>query len=346
MPGARRLPPRPPVLAPALLLPLLLVLLLTPPALPAAAQGTTGCTFVAGFDTLRSLVGPARVGDCLENQQFDPATGDATQRTTGGLLVWRKADNWTAFTDGFRTWINGPFGLQQRLNTQRFPWESDAGAPGTTLFVPTAQPTDVRAVRVVADVRIRSGPGTAFSILTTLPAGRTEAVTGVSPDTQWWRVTCPDGSLGNCWVSADTTLTQPIALPLDVTGLPGLGQRVDGGTVALTVTSAQRTQTPTTTVRAEPGKVYVVVNATIENPSGAVIPYSPDDFDLRGPEGTDYTATAGIGASALGRGEIPPGASVAGTVAFLVPEQERGLVLNYKPNVPFGAFPTIRIALS
>jgi hypothetical protein len=45
-------------------------------------------------------------------------------------MVWRKADSWTAFTDGYRTWINGPFGLQQRLNTQRFPWESDAGVAG------------------------------------------------------------------------------------------------------------------------------------------------------------------------------------------------------------------------
>jgi len=26
------------------------------------------------------------------------------------VLVWRKADNRTAFTDGYRTWINGPRG--------------------------------------------------------------------------------------------------------------------------------------------------------------------------------------------------------------------------------------------
>ena len=36
------------------------------------------------------------------------------------FLVWRKADNWTAFTDGYRTWINGPSGLQVRLNTEHF----------------------------------------------------------------------------------------------------------------------------------------------------------------------------------------------------------------------------------
>lgn len=40
-------------------------------------------------------------------------------------MVWRKADNWTAFTDGHRTWINGPNGLQQRLNIERFAWEPD-----------------------------------------------------------------------------------------------------------------------------------------------------------------------------------------------------------------------------
>jgi hypothetical protein len=44
-------------------------------------------------------------------------------------MVWRKADNWTAFTDGYRTWLNGPLGLQSRLNTECFSWETcPAGA--------------------------------------------------------------------------------------------------------------------------------------------------------------------------------------------------------------------------
>ena len=42
-----------------------------------------------------------------------------------GLLVWRKADNHTAFTDGYRTWVDGPKGVQKRLNTQRFAWEAN-----------------------------------------------------------------------------------------------------------------------------------------------------------------------------------------------------------------------------
>ena len=80
------------------------------------------CRFVLGFQTLRDLIGHEIVGECLEIEHYE-ANGDSLQQTTGGLLVWRKADNWTAFTDGYRTWINGPNGLEQRLNTERFDWE-------------------------------------------------------------------------------------------------------------------------------------------------------------------------------------------------------------------------------
>ena len=88
------------------------------------------CKFVLGFATLKALIdeveGPDKVGQCLENEHFSPEKGAALQQTTGGLLVWRKADNRTAFTDGYRTWINGPYGLQVRLNTEHFDWEVPA----------------------------------------------------------------------------------------------------------------------------------------------------------------------------------------------------------------------------
>jgi hypothetical protein len=89
-----------------------------------AANAATACRFVLGFQTIHDLIAD-RVGDCVDSESHNPANGDALQRTTGGLLVWRKADNWTAFTDGYNSWINGPNGLQQRLNTQRFPWEAN-----------------------------------------------------------------------------------------------------------------------------------------------------------------------------------------------------------------------------
>jgi uncharacterized protein YkwD len=81
------------------------------------------CGFQLGFEALQASI-PAQVGECLEHERFNPANGNAEQRTTGGLLVWRKADNWTAFTDGYRTWLSGPFGVQERLNEgPRFDWE-------------------------------------------------------------------------------------------------------------------------------------------------------------------------------------------------------------------------------
>ena len=67
---------------------------------------------------------PGDIGNCLDNQAF-AANGDAQQHTTRGLMAWRKADNWTAFTNGYQRWINSPFGLAKRLNTQRFSFEAD-----------------------------------------------------------------------------------------------------------------------------------------------------------------------------------------------------------------------------
>ncbi len=96
----------------------------------AAAQTAPRCQFVMGFKTLHDSL-PATTGECTDNQAF-AANGDAQQPTTTGLMVWRKADNWTAFTNGYMTWISGPGGLVSRLNTQRFPWEADYGSPYTS----------------------------------------------------------------------------------------------------------------------------------------------------------------------------------------------------------------------
>ena len=140
----------------AVLLGLALFLLLSTSA--AAAE----CHFVLGFKTLRDLTGHNIVGECLENQHHG-ANGDALQQTTGGLLVWRKADNWTAFTDGYRTWINGPNGLVMRLNTERFEWEADyvpvsiATPTPTPLPTPGPEPTIVAEQDVLVSFRLESG---------------------------------------------------------------------------------------------------------------------------------------------------------------------------------------------
>ena len=83
------------------------------------------CSFKLGFATLVQM-SPVKdvVGTCLENEYFNVLNGNAEQRTTRGLLYWRKTDNVTAFTDGNITWLNGPVGIQARLNTAPpFEWE-------------------------------------------------------------------------------------------------------------------------------------------------------------------------------------------------------------------------------
>lgn len=103
---------------------MLAVITLCIPALSLPDRSADGCGFVLGFATLHDL-SPSVVGDCVDDEGHNPDIGDALQHTTGGLLVWRKADNFTAFTDGVSSWVNGPDGVQRRTNSQRFSWEAN-----------------------------------------------------------------------------------------------------------------------------------------------------------------------------------------------------------------------------
>lgn len=99
-----------------------LLMLALPVATYAAPDGVP-VRFQLGFATMASQV-PDVVGTPIENEHHS-ANGDGLQLTTTGLMVWRKADNWTAFTNGSMTWVNGPYGVQERSNDARFPWEYD-----------------------------------------------------------------------------------------------------------------------------------------------------------------------------------------------------------------------------
>lgn len=104
------------------------------------------CRFVLGFAAIREQIGAETVGDCLENQ-ITLAGGDARQRTTKGELIWRKTDSVTAFTDGHRTWLIGPYGLESRLNTERLSWEQGAPVPTQAQrSIPDPQPNAVAVV--------------------------------------------------------------------------------------------------------------------------------------------------------------------------------------------------------
>ncbi len=100
-------------------------------------------TFNLGFKALADQI-PDVVGSPTESEH-DGANGDSLQQTTTGLMAWRKADNWTAFTNGSWTWINGPYGVQSRSNDTRFDWEGVAPVQNAVRVALSPPPTPAPA---------------------------------------------------------------------------------------------------------------------------------------------------------------------------------------------------------
>jgi hypothetical protein len=81
---------------------------------------------------------------------------------------------------------------------------TDAIGTGTVLE------TDVKYVMVFPDIApMYSGPGDTYPQIGGIFGGMAGSVTGVSVDGQWWRVMCPDDTVGSCWISADPSVTEP-----------------------------------------------------------------------------------------------------------------------------------------
>lgn len=120
-----------------------------------ALLSSAACEFKLGFKVMHDLI-PGEMGNCINNEheRATDGTGDEVQDTEKGLLVWRHADNWTAFTNGYWTWINGPQGLQKRLNTERFDWEK-SGPPVPSKPVQSDNPAPIVNQGINFDI----GPG-------------------------------------------------------------------------------------------------------------------------------------------------------------------------------------------
>ena len=117
---------------------LVIFLLLATLALPATPALAANCQYILGFKTLHADLG-LTVANCLDDQTF-AANGDALQHTAHGLLVWRKSDNFTAFTDGYHTWICHLTHTVAALATVCFQHQRG----GVVLSVPFNQPSSRR----------------------------------------------------------------------------------------------------------------------------------------------------------------------------------------------------------
>lgn len=93
---------------------LLLIVGLPQVVSPAAAQAAAAdqnsngaCALEPRFEALSDAM-PDVVGTCLNGAWNDPASGDVTQLTSKGALIWRKVDETTLFTDGLSVWSGDP----------------------------------------------------------------------------------------------------------------------------------------------------------------------------------------------------------------------------------------------
>jgi hypothetical protein len=92
----------------------------------------------------------------------------------------------------------------------------------TPLPPATILPTNVRQVLTLGSVGIFDGPGAQYTQVGTTVRGQTFPVLGVSPDGQWWAVTCTLLTTP-CWISANPTFVRPVVtsgVPVTVTPTP------------------------------------------------------------------------------------------------------------------------------
>ena len=105
--------------------------------------------------------------------------------------------------------------LESNKGYYSYNWFDNANT-GSTPGQNDTLPTSVKYVIALDTIIIRSGPGPQYNAIGSLAPRQTVKVTGISLDGNWWRVVCPDGIAGSCWVSASPRNTKPTD---DITGL-------------------------------------------------------------------------------------------------------------------------------
>jgi hypothetical protein len=73
--------------------------------------------------------------------------------------------------------------------------------------------TSVAYILALQGMEMRSGPGFDYDPVGVVFETQTAQVTGQSQDGQWWRVLCPDSTVGDCWLPADTAFAYPTDAP-------------------------------------------------------------------------------------------------------------------------------------
>lgn len=79
-----------------------------------------------------------------------------------------------------------------------------------------------KSLMALQDAPVYQGdPGDTRTRVATIASGQMALVTGASSDGMWWRVVCPDDTVGNCWVSSHPDWTMPQTASISSAPIPG-----------------------------------------------------------------------------------------------------------------------------
>jgi uncharacterized protein YgiM (DUF1202 family) len=103
--------------------------------------------------------------------------------------------------------------LESNNGYYSYNWFDNAKFTNTKPDLTDYLPTNVKYVMALDTIVIRNGPGSQYAAIGSVAFGQTSKVTGISKDGDWWRIVCPDGKAGSCWVSAKPKNTKPTDAP-------------------------------------------------------------------------------------------------------------------------------------
>jgi len=102
-------------------------------------------------------------------------------------------------SDSGRGWVSKDYVITS--NTQSVP-EIGTQRIAQDIEIPTPAAAQA-AVKALANVNIRSGPGTQFGVIARLDQGKRAEVVGISEDGLWWVIRVIGGEIEQGWVAAD-----------------------------------------------------------------------------------------------------------------------------------------------
>jgi hypothetical protein len=123
-----------------------------------------------------------------------------------------------------------------------------------------------------------------------------------------------------------------------------VGEAVQLGKNVLTVAKVEKSN-GTEFDTPQQGKEYIIVTVQIQNAGDQNFSYNPFDFKMANSQGQiqDMGFTTVDSDTSLQSGELAPGGSVSGTIAFEEPVGDTGLQLQYTPS--FWSEKTIKVNL-